>query len=53
MNFSAASGATWVIAGITTVAVIVRPLGWPEAVWALALLVQSEEALSLQIPAHN
>ena len=28
--------ATWVIAGFATLGVILRPLGWPEAIWAVA-----------------
>lgn len=28
--------ATWLIAGIATAGVILRPFGWPEAIWAVA-----------------
>ena len=28
--------ATWCVAGLATLGVIVRPFGWPEAVWAVA-----------------
>lgn len=28
--------ATWTIAGLATLGVILRPLGWPEAIWAVA-----------------
>ena len=27
--------ATWLIAGLATLGVIVRPMGWPEAIWAV------------------
>jgi arsenical pump membrane protein len=27
---------TWTVAGLATLGVVVRPFGWPEAVWALA-----------------
>ena len=30
-----ATGATWAICAVTTVAVIARPLRWPEAIWAV------------------
>jgi arsenical pump membrane protein len=35
-QFSGAHVAVWVIAAIATAGVVVRPLRWPEAVWAVA-----------------
>jgi arsenical pump membrane protein len=41
---------TWVIAAVATAAVIVRPFGWPEAIWAIsgAVLLTLLRLLSAQ-----
>jgi len=36
MQFSTAHLVTWGIAGLATAGVIIRPFGWPEAIWAVA-----------------
>jgi Na+/H+ antiporter NhaD/arsenite permease-like protein len=31
---SAAEAAVWAVAGLTTMGIVTRPFGWPEAIWA-------------------